>query len=50
MMAREDEKFEFRSHMLTEGAVETWMTNVENEMQRTLHMMAKEAVFNYAKV
>lgn len=29
--------------------VETWMTNVEAEMRRTLRTIAKEAVFYYPK-
>lgn len=35
--------------MPVEGAVEGWMTEVEAEMRRTLHVITKEAVFYYAK-
>jgi dynein heavy chain len=48
MSAPQDEKFEFVTQVTTDGAVETWMTNVESEMQRTLHLIYKEAVFHYA--
>jgi hypothetical protein len=34
---------------ITTGMVETWMTNVEAEMRRTLRTIAKEAVFYYPK-
>ena len=32
-----------------EGAVESWMTNVQAEMRRTLYQITKEGVFFYAK-
>lgn len=49
MSAGHDEKFDFRTHQPTEGAVETWMNLVESEMTRTLQSIMKEAVFYYAK-
>lgn len=49
MKAVADEHFDFRNAVLTEGAVEVWMLNVESEMQSTLQQITKEAVFYYAK-
>ena len=49
MISSEKEDFNYRTNVPAEGAVEDWMTDVQNEMRSTLHLIAKEAVFNYAK-
>ncbi len=49
MESDESEKFEFREPTKPEGAVENWMTKVDEEMQRTLHKITKEASFYYAQ-
>lgn len=48
MSSEQGETYEYRTPVLTEGAVENWMTAVETEMQRTLQQITKEAVFHYA--
>lgn len=47
MESDEGEEFKFRENKKAEGAVEIWMTNVDEEMHRTLHRMTKEATFHY---
>ena len=49
MESDEGEKFDFREPQRPEGAVENWMTKVDEEMQRTLHKITKEASFFYAQ-
>jgi dynein heavy chain len=49
MKSAESETYEMRTPVPVEGAVETWMTAVEAEMRRTLHVITKEGVFYYAK-
>ena len=49
MQSSEGEKFSFKTAVPTEGAVETWMFNVDAEMKTTLHRMMKESVFMYNK-
>ena len=41
--------YDFKSPCKAEGAVEEWMVGVEKEMLRSLHLIAKEGVFYYAK-
>lgn len=48
MESDEGEKFDFREPVKPEGPVEVWMTNVDNEMQKTLHKITKESTFHYA--
>uniref|UniRef100_A0A383W4S5 Dynein-1, subspecies f n=1 Tax=Tetradesmus obliquus TaxID=3088 RepID=A0A383W4S5_TETOB len=49
MTSSEGEGFAFRSQVPVEGAVEVWMTGVEAEMRRTLAVVMKEGVWNYAR-
>jgi len=49
MSSDESESYEFDAPTKTEGAVEEWMTRVDVEMKKTLHIIAKKAVFYYAK-
>lgn len=49
MTSDEGEHFEFEVPQKPEGAVEDWMTRVEDEMKNTLHVTAKKAVMYYAK-
>lgn len=41
MVSSEKEGFDFKTPIAIEGAVETWMTNVEAEMRRTLYQITK---------
>ena len=50
MTSAEGETFDFRTPTTAEGAVEVWMLGVEAEMRKTLHNIAKEGVFYYAKM
>ena len=43
----EGEYFDLREPRKAEGAVENWMTRVDQEMQSTLKKITKEAVYNY---
>ena len=43
MESDEGESFSFREPQKPEGAVEIWMTHVDEEMQRTLHKITKES-------
>jgi len=45
----EGESFEFRTTVSTDGAVESWMTNIQAEMRVTLRTILKENVFSYPK-
>ena len=49
MTSDEGESFEFEVPQKPEGAVEDWMTRVEDEMKNTLHVTAKKAIMFYAK-
>jgi len=49
MTSDEGEKFLFEVPQKPEGAVEDWMTRVEEEMKNTLHVIAKKAIMFYAK-
>jgi dynein heavy chain len=48
MGSSEGESYDMRNPSPVEGAVETWMTAAEKEMQASLHAISKEGVFNYA--
>ena len=48
MVSPKKEKYDYRKHVSTEGAVETWLTNAEDEMKATLRLIAKGGVFAYA--
>ena len=48
MTSSEGESFDFRQPVPVEGAVESWMLQVESEMRSTLFFITKEAVFFYA--
>jgi dynein heavy chain len=41
MLSDEGESYDFFEPKKPEGAVETWMTDLDNEMQRTLHQITK---------
>jgi dynein heavy chain len=43
------EAFGLRTPASTEGAVENWMSGVEDEMKASLQQISKEGVFSYAK-
>ena len=46
-----EESYQFKKSILvTELPVELWMCEIENEMHHTLKMIAKESIFNYAKI
>jgi dynein heavy chain, axonemal len=49
MTSDEGESFNFEVPQKPEGAVEDWMTRVEDEMKNTLHVIAKKAIMFYAK-
>mmetsp|Transcript_40960 Transcript_40960/g.47071 ORF Transcript_40960/g.47071 Transcript_40960/m.47071 type:complete len:872 (+) Transcript_40960:2789-5404(+) len=49
MTSDEGESFEFEVPQKPEGAVEDWMTRVEDEMKNTLHVIAKKGIMFYAK-
>lgn len=48
MGSSEGEAFLLREPVAVEGAVEAWMTAVENEMSNSLRSIAKEGVYCYA--
>lgn len=48
MGSSEGEVFQLREVVPVEGAVEIWMTSVENEMVNSLRSITKEGVFRYA--
>lgn len=50
MESSEGEGFNFRTLSNVEGPVESWMTGVEDEMRATLQKIAKEGVFQYARM
>eukprot|EP00736_Rhodelphis_marinus_P009344 Rmarinus@m.3249 len=47
MTSDEGESFKFVNGVVAEGAVEVWMTSVQEEMRSSLHLITKEAVFQY---
>lgn len=49
MESNEGEKFDFITPVPAEGAVEKWLSTVEQEMRKTLHYKTKEAIFYYPK-
>jgi dynein heavy chain len=49
MTSDEGENYEFEVPQKPEGAVEDWMTRVDDEMKNTLHVIAKKSTFFYAK-
>lgn len=49
MSSVENEGFQLKTVSSVEGPVESWMTNVENEMHASLHSITKEGVFIYAQ-
>lgn len=48
MGSSEGEVFQLREPVAVDGAVEAWMTAVENEMISSLRSITKEGVFRYA--
>ncbi|GKT16506.1 Dynein-1-alpha heavy chain, flagellar inner arm I1 complex, partial [Aduncisulcus paluster] len=48
MESAEKETFPFASPVMTEGAVEVWMGEVEKEMRKSLHAITKKGVYEYA--
>lgn len=49
MVSEEGESFNFENLQKPEGNVEDWMNRVDDEMKKTLHIISKIAVYNYAK-
>jgi dynein heavy chain len=49
MTSDEGETYEFEIPQKPEGAVEDWMTRVEEEMKNTLRIITKKAIMFYAK-
>jgi len=49
MMSDEGEEWEFETPVKPDGNVEDWMNKVDDEMKDSLTLLAKKAVFNYAK-
>ena len=49
MTSSEGEKFDFRTVVQAEGAVEVWMDSVETQMKESLCEIAKESVFFYVE-
>ena len=50
MTSSEGESYEMRAAVATEGAVESWMTEVEAAMRSSLYEISKEGVWNYAQM
>eukprot|EP00958_Prasinococcus_capsulatus_P027403 scaffold5502_cov390-Prasinococcus_capsulatus_cf.AAC.6 len=50
MVSSEGESFDFKALVSAEGPVEKWLRAVESEMRKTLHRLAQEGVFHYAKL
>ncbi len=48
MTSSEQEKYSFKALAPVEGAVETWMTGVEDEMHSSLRDISKTGIFGYA--
>lgn len=49
MTSDEGEVYPFEVPVKPEGKVEEWMCKIEDEMKRTLTIIAKKAVYHYAK-
>jgi len=49
MRSDEGEQYEFETPQKPEGAIEEWMNRIDEEMKKTLQVIVKKAVFNYAK-
>jgi dynein heavy chain, axonemal len=49
MTSDEGEKYAFETPCKPDGKIEDWMTRLDEEMKRTLHIFVKREVFNYAK-
>jgi len=49
MTSDEGEKYAFETPVKPDGKIEDWMTRLDEEMKRTLHIFVKREVFNYAK-
>lgn len=50
MTSDEGEIYQFENPVKPEGSIEDWMTRVDEEMKKTLHVFCKKAVFYYAKM
>jgi len=50
MVSDEGESYQLCENLKPEGAVESWMTSVDNLMQKTLRKITKEGVFMCAKM
>ena len=50
MISDEGESYDFREIIKPEGAVETWMNLVNDEMKKTLKTITKEGIFYYGKM
>ena len=50
MTSDEGECYAFETPVKPEGNIEDWMTRVDQEMKKTLHVFTKKAVFYYAKM
>lgn len=50
MVSCENEVMEFRTSISTDTRIETWMTGVLAEMQRTNRYITKKSIFDYGKV
>lgn len=49
MTSDEGESYMFENPVKPEGNIEDWMTRVDTEMKKTLHVHVKKAVFYYAQ-
>jgi len=49
MTSDEAEKYAFESPVKPEGKVEDWLCRLDDEMKKTLSIIAKRAIFDYAK-
>ena len=47
MISEEGESYDFFEGFKPEGAVETWMNTVEQQMFANLRRLTKEGVYNY---
>lgn len=49
MTSDEAEKYQFETPVKPEGKIEDWLCRVDDEMKKTLQIIAKRGIFNYAK-
>ena len=49
MVSDEGEEYAFEAPVKPEGNIEDWMNKIDDEMQSSLNIITKKAVFNYAK-